>query len=225
MNHRPASSVVRSTSLSASAALASLREGNRRFVGEEPRAEVSGEHRAALVRGQAPKAIVLACADSRVPPEVVFDQGLGELFVVRVAGNVCAPSTLGSIEYAASVLGTELVVVMGHTRCGAVKATIDAVASGPLPRTTGSPSLDDIVERIAPAVERLVERGVPSTELEQVATRSNASLAADQIVGRSAVMRALVQQGRVTVVVAEYAVETGAVRFFDMRCHRDAVAA
>jgi carbonic anhydrase len=199
-----------------------LRAGNRRFVCNVPGVTVSRTHRDSLTQGQAPHAIVLACADSRVPPELVFDVGLGELFVVRVAGNVCAPSTVGSIEYAASALGTELIVVMGHTRCGAVKATTDAITSG---ESAGSESLDDIVERITPAVSSLVGRGLESSELLAAATRANVLLVADRLRTDSRVLAERIRSGKLVIVSAEYALDTGEVSFFEVPGDLEAVAA
>jgi carbonic anhydrase len=199
-----------------------LRAGNRRFVRNVPGVTVSRTHRDSLTEGQAPHAIVLACADSRVPPELVFDVGLGELFVVRVAGNVCAPSTVGSIEYAASALGTELIIVMGHTRCGAVKATTDALTSG---ESAGSESLDDIVARITPAVSNLVGRGLGSSELLAVATRANVLLVADQLRSESRVLAERTRTGKLVIVSAEYALDSGEVSFFEVPGDLEAAAA
>jgi carbonic anhydrase len=201
--------------LTASLALERLRSGNRRFSKNLSKAVPSHQRRSSLTEGQAPDAIVLACADSRVPPELVFDVGLGDLFVVRVAGNVCAHSTLGSIEYAASVLGTELVVVMGHSRCGAVKATIDAVSNGKRP---GSLGLEDIVERITPAVAPLVGRGLHQAELLNAAVRANVVLTAERLLRESRVLAERVRSGKLVIVSAEYALETGEVSFFDVSC-------
>ena len=116
--------------ISANAALDRLRTGNARFVRNDSTMRLSELNRSALAAGQAPFAIILGCSDSRVPAELVFDQGLGDLFVIRVAGNIVAPSQIGSVEFAAEKLGSRLVVVMGHTNCGAVAATLDAVMSG-----------------------------------------------------------------------------------------------
>src|SRR5262245_33217240 len=141
--------------ISALDALARLREGNLRVVKNQTSAAVtlSPARRAALVEGQEPFAIVLGCSDSRVPAELVFDQGLGDLFVIRVAGNIVAPSQVGSVEFAASRFGTRLVVVMGHSQCGAVMATLEEV----LGRTTHhSKNLRSIVNRVRPSVEAMI---------------------------------------------------------------------
>src|SRR5262245_33390555 len=141
--------------MSALDALARLREGNRRFARNQSSASAAlgAARRAALVDGQEPFAIVLGCSDSRVPAELVFDQGLGDLFVIRVAGNIIAPSLVGSVEFAASRFGTRLVVVMGHSQCGAVMATVEEVLGR---ATTGSKNLRSIVDRIRPPVETMI---------------------------------------------------------------------
>src|SRR5512142_1162093 len=128
-------------------ALARLREGNRRFVANRGAraASLDETHRAALAQGQQPFAIILGCSDSRVPAEIVFGQGFGDLFVIRVAGNIVAPSQVGSVELAAGKLGVRLAVVLGHTRCGAVTATLEELQQ-PVPNR--SPNLRSIVDRI-----------------------------------------------------------------------------
>lgn len=206
----------------AASALASLRSGNRRFVRGITKVVPANDTRAALVDGQAPTAIVLACADSRVPPELVFDAGLGEIFVVRVAGNVCSASTLASVEYAATALGVPLVVVLGHSSCGAVKATIEAVKTGKSP---GTPSLDDLVGRIEPAVSPLLERGLSPCELTSAAIRANVVLAGDRLRRESPVLSERIESGKLVVVSAEYALETGEVSFFDAITESEATAA
>src|SRR5262252_1638662 len=144
--------------MSAAEALARLREGNRRFVASirDPAASLDAERRARLAAGQEPFAIILGCSDSRVPAELVFDQGFGDLFVIRVAGNIVAPSQVGSVEFAAERFGTPLVVVLGHTQCGAIGATLEAMSS----RTPISPNLRDIVDRIRPSVVNLMGTGI-----------------------------------------------------------------
>jgi carbonic anhydrase len=205
--------------LSAKDALAVLREGNRRFVNNVRSIEAlaSQGRRDAFTEGQSPNAIILSCSDSRVPSEIVFDCGLGDLFVVRVAGNVCAPSLVGSVEFAAAAFGTELVVVMGHTRCGAVKATLDALSDrgGEL-----SANIRDIVDRIRPAVLPLLDRNVDPDELIHDATRANVLHAADHLRHGSPVLERRITEGKLVVVGAEYALETGEVEFFDVPASR-----
>jgi len=196
-------------------ALARLRAGNDRFRQDVPRVEpvASQQRRDALVSGQAPFAIVLSCSDSRAPAELLFDCGLGDLFVVRVAGNVVAPSIVGSIEFAASTYGTELVVVMGHTRCGAIAATIDALAGG---THDHSENVLDIVDRIAPSIAELVCDVVPDEAIARKAMRANVRASTSHLRHASRTIESRIAEGRLMVVGAEYALETGTVDFFDM---------
>ncbi len=196
-------------------ALARLRSGNMRFTQNVRSIEAltSQYRRDALVAGQAPFATVLSCSDSRVPSELVFDCGLGDLFVVRVAGNVVAPSIVGSIEFAAATFGTELVVVMGHTRCGAVAATIDVLKGG---KSAPSENVHDIVDRIKPSIAEIV-RGTGNDEsVLQAATRANVRASADHLRHSSRIIAGRIAEGRLVVVGAEYALETGQVDFFDV---------
>ena len=200
--------------LSGIEALARLRAGNRRFVAGAASARVHHARRAALVTGQEPSAIILGCSDSRVPAELVFDQGFGDLFVIRVAGNIVAPSQVGSVEYAAERFGTELVVVMGHSQCGAVQATLEHLAGQ---GTGGSRNLRSIVDRIRPSVEPLFVPG--STEdpaaLVARAVRANVRASAAHLRHGSELLEGLIAKGRLLVVGAEYSLETGVVDFFD----------
>lgn len=201
-------------SVSALEALARLREGNGRFVNNVRSIEAlaSQSNRDALLKGQAPFAIILSCSDSRAPAELLFDCGLGDLFVVRVAGNVVAPSLVGSVEFAAATFGTELVVVMGHTRCGAVNATLDALTKD---TRAISPNVADIVSRIEPAVRELTTT-LKGDELVHAAIRANVRSSADHLRHGSRVIEERVEQGRLLVVGAEYSLETGQVDFFDV---------
>lgn len=205
--------------VSATVALAALREGNQRFMRDVRSVDAlaSRARRAALTDGQSPFAIILSCADSRVPSELVFDCGLGDLFVVRVAGNVCAPSLVGSVEFAAATFDTQLVVVMGHTRCGAVKATIEALTTRD---AALSENIGDIVERISPAVAGLLDRGLSPADLLRKATRANVVHTAEQLRHGSRILERRINDGKLVVVGAEYALETGAVDFFDMPAAR-----
>jgi carbonic anhydrase len=202
--------------ISGSEALERLREGNRRFVSDVrgSAALVTQTRRSELAEGQEPFAIILGCSDSRVPAEIVFDQGLGDLFVIRVAGNIVASSQIGSVEFAAERFGTPLVVVLGHSRCGAVLATLEELMR---PREKQSRNLRSIVDRIRPAVEGLLatELSHDSEALVRHAVRANIRASANQLRHGSEVLEALIQQGRVLVVGAEYSLETGAVDFFD----------
>lgn len=200
--------------IGAEEALARLREGNRRFVAEGGlKADLGPARRRSLVEGQAPFAVILGCSDSRVPAEIVFDQGFGDLFVIRVAGNVVAPSLTGSVEYAAEVLGTRLVVVVGHTRCGAVTATVDD-----LQRSEGlpSPNLRAIVERIRPAVAPLLGAHRDDRQaLIREAVRANVRRSVEALRSESDILRRLEREDGLVIVGAEYALETGEVTFFE----------
>ena len=161
-----------------------------------------------------PFAIILGCSDSRVPAEIVFDQGLGDLFVIRVAGNIVASSQIGSVEFAAERFGTPLVVVLGHSRCGAVLATLEELMR---PREKQSRNLRSIVDRIRPSVEGLLatELRHDSEALVQHAVRANIRASANQVRHGSDVLEELIEKRRVRVVGAEYSLETGVVDFFD----------
>jgi carbonic anhydrase len=195
-------------------ALDRLRRGNARFASNVRSVEAlaSQAHRADLVDGQSPFAVILSCSDSRVPAEIIFDCGLGDLFVVRVAGNVVAPSLVGSVEFAVATFGTRLVVVMGHSRCGAIGATLDALAAGKGPP---SENVRDIVERIAPAVRPIVDRGGERANLVRAATRANVRASAEHLRRGSRILEERIEAGALAVVGAEYALETGQVDFFD----------
>ncbi|HET6277315.1 MAG TPA: carbonic anhydrase [Candidatus Polarisedimenticolia bacterium] len=201
--------------ISARQALARLREGNRRFVSEQEagRALTGRVRRDELAGGQEPSAIILGCSDSRVPAEIVFDQGLGDLFVIRVAGNIVAPSQIGSVEFAASNFGTELVVVLGHSMCGAVLATLQEMRR---PTRDQSPNLRSIVDRIRPSIESLAEATNPLSrdELIRQAIRANVLASVNQLRHGSQIIEQLMQGGRLVVVGAEYSLETGVVDFF-----------
>jgi len=202
--------------ISASQALERLRAGNARFVAgvRDPEALAHEARRSELVSGQEPFAIVLGCSDSRVPAEIVFDQGLGDLFVIRVAGNVVAPSLLGSVEFAADRFGTRLVVVLGHSSCGAVTATADELER---PSESRSPNLRSIVDRIRPAVEPLLETELASdrTALIRAAVRANVRASVSQVRHGSRILEDLIEKDGLSVVGAEYSLETGAVEFLD----------
>jgi carbonic anhydrase len=187
--------------------LGALLEGNRRYVsGAAAHPRRSAERRAETARGQNPLAAVLTCADSRVVPEIIFDQGIGDLFVVRVAGNVADDAVIGSIEYAAGHLRVPLVIVLGHTDCGAVNATIaGGEVTGPLARVIG---------KIAPAVERA--RSIAG-ELTENAVRENIALVTGQLVGATPILRRLVDRNEVRIIGAVYDVESGVVTVLDGR--------
>ncbi|MDH5628230.1 MAG: carbonic anhydrase, partial [Candidatus Krumholzibacteria bacterium] len=194
--------------ISAQEALTRLRDGNRRFASELTGSGATTGHdrRQELAAGQEPFAIVLGCADSRVPAEIVFDQGLGDLFVIRVAGNIVAPSLIGSVEFAAERFGTRLVVVLGHTNCGAVIATIEQLTRPPEKQ---SPNLRAIVDKVRPAVEGLLAtplRDDPSALLQQ-AVRVNIRASADQLRHGSEILEGLIRNDGLLIVGAEYSLE------------------
>ena len=202
--------------ISAAEALDLLREGNRRFVTNQSRAGGTSheERRLSLVSGQEPFAIVLGCSDSRVPAELVFDQGFGDLFVIRVAGNIVAPSQVGSVEFAAARFGTRLVVVVGHSQCGAVTATVEELLGGP---TAESRNLRSIVDRVRPSVEILLS-GRLAGDLEGLmkeAVRANVRASVNHLRHGSELLERLIQDGGLRVVGAEYSLDTGIVTFFD----------
>jgi carbonic anhydrase len=197
-------------------ALERLREGNRRFVSGVRSHDTltSQTRRDELAGGQEPFAIILGCSDSRVPAELVFDQGLGDLFVIRVAGNIVAPSQVGSVEFAADRFNTRLVVVLGHSQCGAVIATLEALVR---PSDEHSRNQRSIVDRIRPSVEPLLAAkrvDDPATLLER-AIRANIRASVDHLRHGSEVLELLIQTNGLVVVGAEYSLETGAVDFFD----------
>ncbi len=206
--------------ISGAEALARLREGNRRSVAgvDDPNAALRQTHRLALAqgqgRGQEPFAIVLGCSDSRVPAELVFGQGFGDLFVIRVAGNIVAPSQVGSVEFAAGRFGTRLAVVLGHTQCGAIAATLEELRQ---PTPHQSPNLRSIVDRIRPSVEPLLATPLAQDAEAFVAhaVRANIRAAADHLRHGSAVLERLVADDGLLIVGAEYCLETGVVDFFD----------
>ena len=197
-------------------ALQRLRDGNRRFVSNVRRHDsLAGEaRRAEVAAGQEPFAIILGCSDSRVPAEIVFDQGLGDLFVIRVAGNIVAPSQVGSVEFAAERYGTRLVVVLGHSQCGAILATIDELKR---PTINQSRNLHSIVDRVRPSVEPLL-RADPHRDpdaLVRDAVRANVCISAGHLRHGSDILEHLIEKDGLIVVGAEYSLETGLVDFFD----------
>ena len=199
------------SSLTPEAALRRLVEGNQRFRSQAARSATRPWSEQLATEPQRPFAIVLGCSDSRTPVEILFDVGFGELFVVRIAGNIVAPSGVGSIEFAASQFGTRLVVVMGHTRCGAVRATVEALQTG---MGHESRNIRSITDRIGPHIAGLVRPGDQDALLRE-AIRANVRASVDHLRHGSQLLEELVLAGRLTVVGAEYELETGAVHFFD----------
>jgi carbonic anhydrase len=192
-------------------ALERLREGNRRFVANMGRRE---PRRTELTTVHDPFAIILGCSDARVPAEIVFDQGLGDLFVIRVAGNIVAPSQIGSVEFAAERFGTRLVVVLGHSGCGAIQATVDELRR---PTENQSRNLRSIVDRVRPSVEALMATQLKDDPeaLVRYAVRANVRISASHLRHGSEVLEHLIQREGLVVVGGEYSLETGVVEFFD----------
>jgi carbonic anhydrase len=202
--------------ITAREAVQRLQEGNIRFSMNVRGLEafLTQSRREELSNNQEPFAIILGCADSRVPAEIVFDQGLGDLFVIRVAGNIVAPSGIGSVEFAASRFGTRLVVVLGHSRCGAILATLEELRR---PTENQSRNLRSIVDRVRPSVEALLESdpGLDKDVLVGEAVRANIRASVRNLRKGSDILEQLIQDGSLTIVGAEYSLETGIVDFFD----------
>src|SRR4051812_12141854 len=200
--------------ITAREALERLREGNRRFVADAGgNTLTSPARRSELVAGQEPFAIILGCSDSRVPAETVFDQGLGDLFVIRVAGNIVAPSQVGSVEFGAERFGTRLVVVMGHTSCGAIEAALEASD----PKNPGSKNLMSIVDRVRPNIEALLhtELAKDPVRLRREAMRANVRASVNHLRHSSEVIERLVDREGLLVVGAELDIVTGEVLYLD----------
>ncbi len=202
---------------SAQEALDRLHEGNRRFVSGMQSGGDQPDHfrRALTLEQQDPFAILLGCSDSRVPVEIVFNQGLGDLFVIRVAGNIVAPSQIGSVEFAASRFDISLVVVLGHTQCGAVLATLEHVHEQSVQQH--SEHSRSIVDRIRPAIEHLLDSDDPldPAELCESAVRANVNASVAQLRHESGMLKRLIDEKEMQIVGAEYSLETGKVEFFE----------
>ena len=202
--------------ISALEALKRLREGNQRYASDVRGSDAffTKQRRSELVSTQEPFAIILGCSDSRVPAEIVFDQGLGDLFVIRVAGNIVAPSQVGSVEFAAERFHTRLVVVLGHSQCGAIVATLEELRR---PTENQSRNLQSIVDRVRPSVEALLETDLrhDSDALIERAVRLNIRASANHLRHGSRVLEQLIRDDGLLVVGAEYSLETGVVEFFD----------
>ena len=202
--------------ISARESLARLRDGNRRFAADVRSHEAlpSRARRIELAAGQEPFAVILGCSDSRVPVEIVFDQGLGDLFVIRVAGNIVAPSLIGSVEFATEQFGTRLVVVLGHSSCGAIIATLEELGRNSREQ---SPNLRSIVNRVRPSVQPLLSTSLANDPeaLLQHAVRANIRMSADHLRHGSELLEQLIQNAGLLIVGAEYNLETGVVEFFD----------
>lgn len=202
--------------VTAKEALLRLKEGNKRYTAHLSAKEPLSTHtiRDELKVAQEPFAIILGCSDSRVPTELIFDQSLGDLFVIRVAGNIATPSQIGSVEFAASQFATRLVVVLGHSKCGAVNAAINELASG---EGSGSKNLDAIVDRVKSAVKGLMATDLKDDmeALKKEAVRANVRLSANDLQRESEILEKLIKEEGLTIVGAEYSLETGIVEFLD----------
>lgn len=202
--------------IEAKLALKRLQEGNSRFANGLRSVENMMSHtkRDQLTGGQEPFAIILGCSDSRVPAELVFDQGLGDLFVIRVAGNIVAPSQIGSVEFAASQFKTRLVVVLGHSNCGAICATVEELKR---PNSEQSENIKSIVDRIRPSVEpfKATDLWNDDDALVDQAVRANVRASANQLRHGSSILEHLSENEGLLIVGAEYSLDTGEVEFFE----------
>ena len=199
--------------ISAEEALKRLRKGNKRFVSDSSIFnKISHKSRChPLTEDQDPFAIILGCSDSRAPSEIIFDQGLGDLFVIRVAGNIVAPSQIGSIEFAVERFSTKLVVVMGHSRCGAILATLEGLKQ---PLECQSKNLRSIIDRIRPSLTSLDIDKDPESLLQH-AVRANILSSVHQLQHESNILKNLVKERNLLILGAEYSLDTGIVSFFD----------
>jgi carbonic anhydrase len=202
--------------ISADKALERLREGNRRYVSDDPSRVLHSEStfRSRLVEGQSPFAVILGCSDSRAPVELLFDQGPGDLFVVRVAGNIAGPDQMGSIEFAVAAFGTPLVVVLGHSYCGAINASLDYLAA---PSRILSPNIRGIADHILPSIEPLMQVTPPleREELVRQSVRRNVSAGVRRLRETSDILARSIRENGLLIVGADYALDTGEVDFFD----------
>jgi carbonic anhydrase len=210
----PSTSPSPASNLTAREAFSRLKEGNVRYAQNLRSMDALLSHSRKDLSTQSPHAIVLGCSDSRAPAETVFDQGLGDLFVIRVAGNIVAPSQVGSVEFAAERFGIRLVVVMGHTQCGAIDAAIEAVTSEQGPASRG---LSSIVDRIRPSIEGLVhtELARDPLKLRREAMRANVRASVDHLRHGSAIIEGLAFREGLVVLGAELDIASGEVVFFD----------
>lgn len=200
--------------ISAQEALARLKQGNKNFLAiDRSHIEIDAGKRSELIKTQKPFAIILGCSDSRVPAEIIFAQGLGDLFVIRIAGNIVAPSQIGSIEFAAEQFGTRLVVVLGHSSCGAVSATLEQLQN---PGESRSANLHSIVSRIVPGIEHLTrDDSVDPEVLLNSAVRANIEASVEKLRHGSEILENLIINDGLLIVGAEYNLETGVIDFFD----------
>ena len=198
--------------ISAQDALQKLREGNARFTaGLDPQGE---RPHFKAIENQKPSAIILSCSDSRVPPEMIFDHGIGDLFIVRVAGNIVTPTQIGSVEFAAEKFGSRLVVVLGHTMCGAIRATLDELAN---PTPSRTENLHSIIDAISPCLSPLIEASphLDEDNMMHEAMRMNVLNSVNKLQEKSSILRKHVSEKGLEIIGAEYCVSTGAVHFIE----------
>jgi carbonic anhydrase len=191
-------------------ALQKLMDGNKRYVsGQLIKKDLGDTKRKELLKGQKPFATVITCSDSRVPPELLFDQGLGDIFIIRVAGNVVDPIELGSIEYGVEHLHTPLLFLLGHEKCGAVTATVDA---------KGEPegNIGAILKKIMPAAEKAKKKGGTKEEIVETAIKENVKDVYNDIMEKSTIVKHLVQEGKLKIVGGEYMLSTGKVEMIEL---------
>jgi carbonic anhydrase len=205
----PAQAASKKINLNPDQGLQLLKEGNRKYLTDSPIRAVEGrERRLEIAKGQTPFAVLVSCSDSRVPPELLFGRGLGELFIIRNAGNTIDTAALGSVEYAVAELGVPLIVVMGHQRCGAVDAAVSVVRDN----AVFPGSIGDMIEPIIPAV--LGVRDKPGDLLDN-AVRANISRIAGRLREAEPILSDPQRNGKLKVVGAYYSLEDGSVDFFD----------
>lgn len=196
--------------------LATLQEGNKRFLsGESIQCSISSlkKIKEYAQKGQSPKAVILCCSDSRAPVEMIFDQDIGDLFVIRVAGNIVAPSLVGSVEFAISTFGTSLIVVMGHTECGAIQATLEYIKGK---RSIDSENIHDIVSRIKPHISYIAkQKELSSEEKMHQATYANVASSVDQLSHSSRLIEDFASRGKIKICGAVLTLSTGAVNFLE----------
>jgi carbonic anhydrase len=190
--------------------LQKLMDGNKRYAaGDLAKKDLGDSKRKELTKGQKPFAIVITCSDSRVPPELLFDQGLGDIFVIRVAGNVVDPIALGSIEYGAEHLNSPLLFILGHSKCGAVKATLEA---------KGKPegNIGAIVKKIQPAAAAAKKKGGSEDEIFETAIKENMTNVYKDVMTKSTIIPHLAQEGKLKIVAGEYNIATGKVEMMNL---------
>ncbi len=207
------SGVVFAVSEIGSQSLTKLMDGNKRFVsGNLSQKDLGDAKRKELAKGQKPSAIVVTCSDSRVSPELLFDQGLGDIFVVRVAGNVVDPVALGSIEYAAEHLQSPLVFVLGHEKCGAVSATLETLET----KGKAEGNIGEIIKKIMPAAVAAKKKGGTKDDILEAAIKENIKNTSKEIMQKSTIIQHLVHENKLNIAAGEYSLQTGHVEMVEL---------